>query len=146
MTPPGQTPIPLGRHLLARPLPRDGHCSGRYATYWNVFLFINFILLNPSNKTSIMRKTRLISIWQISIPLYSSKLRHLSTWQDRPSNLAITCAHTIAWCVESIVYIEPFLHCDGTWKQGIHRTVNKRTQRRVNQLGMRHMATHVETR
>ena len=26
---------PLGRH----PSPADGHCSGRYASYWNAFLF-----------------------------------------------------------------------------------------------------------
>ena len=30
---------PQGRHYPGRhPLP-DGHCSGRYATYWNAFLF-----------------------------------------------------------------------------------------------------------
>ena len=34
--PPGQTPAhnPLGRHP-----PADGYCSGRYASYWNTFLF-----------------------------------------------------------------------------------------------------------
>ena len=32
---PGQTHIPLGRH----PPPPGGHCSGRYASYWNAFLF-----------------------------------------------------------------------------------------------------------
>ena len=32
-TPPGRHP--LGRH----PPPPDGHCSGRYATYWNAFLY-----------------------------------------------------------------------------------------------------------
>ena len=32
----GQTPLPrLGRH----PAPADGYCSGRYASYWNAFLF-----------------------------------------------------------------------------------------------------------
>ena len=36
-TPPGQTP-PKGRHPQIHP-PRDGHCSGRYASYWNAFLF-----------------------------------------------------------------------------------------------------------
>ena len=34
--PPGQT-APPGRHP---PPPRDGHCSGRYASYWNAFLFL----------------------------------------------------------------------------------------------------------
>ena len=50
-TPPRQTPPgihPLGRHpqadtswadpLLQTPHPSDGHCSGRYASYWNAFL------------------------------------------------------------------------------------------------------------
>ena len=37
--PPWQTP--LGRHtLLGRPLLRDGHCSRRYASYWNAFLLV----------------------------------------------------------------------------------------------------------
>ena len=50
-TPPGQTPLlgrcptradtPLGRHPRADypPPPADGYCSGRYASYWNAFLF-----------------------------------------------------------------------------------------------------------
>ena len=33
--PPGQTPPP-GRH---HPPPADGHCCGRYASYWNAFLY-----------------------------------------------------------------------------------------------------------
>ena len=37
--PPRQTPPPLGRHLSA-----EGHCSGRYASYWNAFLlFLRFL-------------------------------------------------------------------------------------------------------
>ena len=38
--PPGQTP-PLGRHPPPwADTPRsDGHCSGRYASYWNAFLY-----------------------------------------------------------------------------------------------------------
>ena len=44
-TPPGQTsPAPLGRYPwpragTPRDTPRDGYCSGRYASYWNTFLF-----------------------------------------------------------------------------------------------------------
>ena len=37
-----ETSPPLGRHppgRQSRP-PGDGHCSGRYASYWNAFLFI----------------------------------------------------------------------------------------------------------
>ena len=33
-----QTPLPPGRHPLGRH-PPSGHCSGRYASYWNAFLF-----------------------------------------------------------------------------------------------------------
>ena len=42
-TPPGRHPhgqTPRGRHL---PPPPDGHCSGRYASYWNAFLLIFFV-------------------------------------------------------------------------------------------------------
>ena len=36
--PPGQTP--LGRHPTGHTdSPADGYCCGRYASYWNVFLF-----------------------------------------------------------------------------------------------------------
>ena len=54
--PPGQADTTLGRHPLPRPdtpwpgrhpppLARhppltDGHCSGRYASYWNAFLYL----------------------------------------------------------------------------------------------------------
>ena len=47
-TPPSwaDTPDPLaGRHPLGRHLPsRDGHCSGRYASYWNAFLFYTIVI------------------------------------------------------------------------------------------------------
>ena len=36
---PRQTPHP-GRHPLGRHTPPDGHCSGRYASYWNAFLYL----------------------------------------------------------------------------------------------------------
>ena len=36
--PPGQTP-PWADTPQADTLPSDGHCSGRYASYWNAFLF-----------------------------------------------------------------------------------------------------------
>ena len=35
-TAPSRWTTPSGRH----PLVADGYCSGRYASYWNVFLFI----------------------------------------------------------------------------------------------------------
>ena len=41
-TPPRQTPpwadVPLGRHHQVDTPRRDGHCSRRYASYWNAFL------------------------------------------------------------------------------------------------------------
>ena len=45
-TPTGQTPptptgpTALGRHPTRQNLPVDGHCSGRYASYWNAFLSV----------------------------------------------------------------------------------------------------------
>ena len=44
-TPPGRYPAPtyrppLCRHSWAEPLLRDGHFSGRYASYWNAFLLL----------------------------------------------------------------------------------------------------------
>ena len=43
--PPGQTP--LGRH----PLPVNGCCGGRYASYGNTFLLYHFIVFDCSNAT-----------------------------------------------------------------------------------------------
>ena len=38
--PPGRPPHLLSRHPPGTPPPtRDGHCSGRYSSYWNAFLF-----------------------------------------------------------------------------------------------------------
>ena len=42
--PPGLTPLP-GQ---TPPAPRDGHCSGRYASYWNAVLFSHVIATNSS--------------------------------------------------------------------------------------------------
>ena len=39
--PPGQTPVRAGTPGQIPPA-AHGHCSGRYASYWNAFLFINF--------------------------------------------------------------------------------------------------------
>ena len=51
-----QTPLPTtGKHppQLQPPSPRGGHCHGRYASYWNAFLFhkckrSNFVMQNRS--------------------------------------------------------------------------------------------------
>ena len=51
---PGQTPRSQSRHAppgsrhpprADTPPPRYGHCCGRYASYWNAFLFIDFIVI-----------------------------------------------------------------------------------------------------
>ena len=49
-TPPGKTPPRQTHTPWADPPAKDGHCSGRYASYWNAFLFsfanITFLCLN----------------------------------------------------------------------------------------------------
>ena len=47
---PGRCTPPLGRHPLwadTPPHPADGHCGGRYASYWNAFL-LSFLLLRSA--------------------------------------------------------------------------------------------------
>ena len=57
----GQTPPPPARCMLgythpwadiprAHTPPPDGHCNGRYASYWNTFLFIIFSEVNCRKK------------------------------------------------------------------------------------------------
>ena len=49
-TPPGQADTPLGRHPpQARHPQADSYCSGRYASYWNAFLFISLKSRNSHN-------------------------------------------------------------------------------------------------
>ena len=41
----GRHPLLAGRHTPGKqtpPTPRDGHCNGRYASYWNAFLFTSW--------------------------------------------------------------------------------------------------------
>ena len=57
--PPGRHPMPIRQTppWAETPLPGDGHCSGRYASYWNTFLLLvnissinNPIILMSSNE------------------------------------------------------------------------------------------------
>ena len=61
-TPPWQTP--LGRHPPPHRPRRDGHCSSRYASYWNAFLFsINCSLLPTSGFSRNQVSIILIRLW-----------------------------------------------------------------------------------
>ena len=58
-TPPSRADTSLGR----QPLSRDGHCSGRYASYWNAILFcfcsyFCYEIKNLEAKSCAKRKTK----------------------------------------------------------------------------------------
>ena len=66
--PPAQTPLsrhhhtrattPLGRHLPGQTAPlRDGHCSGRYASYLNAFLFCTRMYCTSPLKLALLTLT-----------------------------------------------------------------------------------------
>ena len=72
--PPGQTPVhagihpPVGRHPSGRHPSRDGHCSGRYISYWNAFLYFEslgnenillFLSLNDALLSNLSRRGRM---------------------------------------------------------------------------------------
>ena len=63
--PPGQT-SPLGIHPPWVDPPRDGHCSGRYASYWNAFLFS--LVLMYLNSFSSKRNSIMLDIYPVVIP------------------------------------------------------------------------------
>ena len=53
-------------------LPRDGHCSGRYASYWNAFLLFNvkmlptqIFLLDNQRKSTLCQETK---VFQYHVP------------------------------------------------------------------------------
>ena len=63
-TPHGQTPpVPPGRH------PPHGHCSGRYASYWNAFSFkiIFWWILRTILERRILCKEALKTIWRTGL-------------------------------------------------------------------------------
>ena len=69
---PGQTALPRQTPFLPwqtapSPPPRDGHCSGRYASYWNAFLFTNapefgFLYFSQVNRTFCSQKAVLTDV------------------------------------------------------------------------------------
>ena len=70
--PPGQTPPSLGRHPphWQTPAPSDGHCSGRYVSYWNAFMFIlsNFAEISTFLSVQVSWKstsTRVLRYWLV---------------------------------------------------------------------------------
>ena len=58
--PPGQTPQP----------PSDGHCSRRYASYWNAFLFYQQLLLQYSIPffAYVFSRSASLSVYQFLLP------------------------------------------------------------------------------
>ena len=70
--PPKQTPpTPWSRHIPgadtpqsrppgSRHPPRDGHCCGRYASYWNAFLFLKIKLRMTSSGCSLKQQSKYI--------------------------------------------------------------------------------------
>ena len=72
-TPPGRHAP--GRHLSPGLPPRNGHCSGRYASYWNAFLFTEilseraetfYLLYMIINRKSLVRGKRDLELNLIS--------------------------------------------------------------------------------
>ena len=53
-TPPGQTPIPGQTPPPGRQPPADDYCSGRYASYWNAFLYCLCRLSVPITKINVL--------------------------------------------------------------------------------------------
>ena len=51
---PGQTPprpTPPGRHSPGRHPPADGCCCGRYASFWNAYLFVKYFYFQCKQKS-----------------------------------------------------------------------------------------------
>ena len=77
---PGQT-YPLGRHT-----PADGHCSGRYASYWNAFLFWVFYQMctDRSNPTSLIESSKVkisnVLLMQTGLTLVCVEVAALWFW------------------------------------------------------------------
>ena len=73
---PGWCITHLGRHIY---LPRDGHCSGRYASYWNTFLF--------SMRTELLASSHSCR-WPLGVngsfwgDISSGMFRYTRTWQS----------------------------------------------------------------
>ena len=66
----GSASVHAGIHtLLGRHPPADGHCSGRYASYWNAFLFI-YLLTSLSFYLLISWFIYLFAYWSLNFFIY----------------------------------------------------------------------------
>ena len=74
--PPGQTPAP-GQI----PHPADGHCSRRYASYWNAFLFIRVFPW--------CTKMAKMTSWHFGRTFYGNKWEILTSWINCCVNITL---------------------------------------------------------
>ena len=75
----------LGRH----PPPRDGHCSGRYASYWNAFLF-NLLFTLSSDKDQRKKLAFVFAFDQCKLTL--TVYLYISSSDITVSNCTVSCA------------------------------------------------------
>ena len=124
---------PLGRHTLPlgrAPPPADGHCSGRYASYWNAFLSFEFLHSNlvwsffsntfpvPHSRyvvPVILRKNA--SNWQIK------RRNHCKTYNKLRFIVQLECKLSNYVCIGTAVFMLDFhKSVIGEWSS---RTCNK---------------------
>ena len=110
LPPPGQTPpTPLGRHPLGRHPnpPSDGHCSRRYASYWNAFLFYQQLLLQYSIPffAYVFSRSASLSVYQFLLPaLYHPFLVKVRMTHLLPdgNNLVLNVLEDKYWTLHTI--------------------------------------------
>ena len=105
----GQTTLgrqPLGRHPPPADIPRqtpplpDGHCSGRYASYWNAFLFESVSRLNWIQWQRIFVNN---IVWTCNFMLKRSKCFHITNktqerdWIHKWTPIHASVIYQISW-------------------------------------------------
>ena len=92
-----QADTPLGRHPLGRHSP-DGNWSGRYASYWNAFLFEKVVFLSLDSNISFYKNYTQVTLTCCSaMGLIWYGWQHYDVWG--------IMMYGVIWCVVTFLYL-----------------------------------------
>ena len=100
----GRQPLPLGRHSGRQtpPPPGDGHCSGRYASYWmECILVFNYEHRSSLHRT-VMQPLHLVPLTTSSVTT-SIRLKRGDFLSSRSSTAMLKISFTMNTCLQRAV-------------------------------------------
>ena len=104
-TPLGRQPLPLGRHPGRQTPPHppgDGHCSGRYASYWMECILVFNCEHRSSLHRTIMQPLHLVPLTTSSVTT-STRLKRGDFLSSRSSTAMLKISFTMNTCLQRAV-------------------------------------------